>query len=518
MSDKLGATDAAELFARAAALLFLIATEYIAFRLLSFISPFFSIYWCGVGIAALWCCLCWLLGGRRLFHDLREIYFYDVLVQIYGLVAVSMGDSPDTFRALANAIVLLKLTRIIWPARVASGTLAPGWPCFGLLGFLARHRVVLGLTQRQILATYAACVCAIPAGFIYYYGLQQYGMVTFFCGILILVIVTTKRNTDVIETTEAALRQKSAELAVADERARVAVERAEQAAQLERLNADLEQANLALADANNRLQSKNDAISRANETLALHDKFVSQANHDIIPLLNFLHIHAEWALKETSSERQGTSIREIISLNSNIADRLACMLGLRRTTIHRQQSIFASVKLSTILEEMEFPFMQIAEKRGSQFALKGDFYLNVWSNEEYLQRIISNLVKNAIIHNPPGTTIHVLVTPGKKNNCLIRVLDTGPGLPEAGGSDWKQNFQDLLARSARDAAAANSSGTASHSDGRHGNGRHGIGLQSVATLCEELGLKIQLYRRGCCGTIFLLRLEMAARGNEVAGA
>lgn len=505
---KLLGNNSGALFLRAAALLFFIATEFISFQGLRIAQTYTSVYLASIVFALLWLLLVPALGNKAFIADLREVYFYDVLAQLYGFALAASGYKVDSFLVLANAVFLLKLIRILWPAFSADGTLLACWPRFGLLGVLSRRTPPPGISRRQAAAAYIACIASLPAGFAYHTGVQE-GMLALFCLVLLLAVLGTKRITENIETTEAMLRQKSAELAVTEERARVAAERAEQAAELARLNAELAHANQALTDANDHLQINNIALSRANAALVLHEKFVLQANHDIMPLLNFLHAHAEWALEAATSEQQRKSIHEIMALNSKTADRLACLLGIRRAIVHREQSIFTSVRLNAVLEEMELPFMQMAEKRGSQFALKGDFYFNVWSNEEYLQRIISNLVKNAIIHNPPDTQIHVLVTPARKNHCLIRVLDTGRGIPEATGPDREQNFQDLLAHNLHDKPADNQPGSASQ-----GNTSHGIGLQSVATLCEKLGLKIQLYRRGCCGTIFLIRLEMAAKGHE----
>ena len=157
--------------------------------------------------------------------------------------------------------------------------------------------------------------------------------------------------------------------------------------------------------------------------------------------------YAERAIETPRSEQQRKLLNEIISLNSKTADWLACLRGVRRATVHREQSIFASVALHAMLEELELPFTEMAKNWGSQFALKGDFYFNVWCNAQYLERIVNNLINNAIIHNPPATRIHVLATTGRKTGCVIRILDTGPGIHEAAGPDSRQNFQDLLARS-----------------------------------------------------------------------
>jgi signal transduction histidine kinase len=512
-------TDATGMFVRAAALLFLIATEFVAARFLKISQAFVDVYIMGVVVTMVCFGLLWLLGGKPVLKDLREIYFYDVLVQIGALLFVKTAADVDVFLTLANAVALLKLVRLLWPARRTDGLLISQWPRFGFLGFFGGQRDGTGLTQNQVNAVYLACVLCLPAGYIFHHGLREDGMLVFFCITLLLVVTLTKRIAARIDYTEGETARIAAEeLAVAQERARVAAERAEQAAQLAQLNYELELTNhkmnltnQALAESNEQLQESNLAIARANAALERHEQFVLQANHDIMPLLNFMHDFARLALDSSTSEPQRKLIGEIITLNTKTADRLSCLLGIRRATVHREQSIFASVALNAVLEDVEMPFIQMAQNRGSVFALKGDFYFNVWSNEEYLERIISNLIKNALIHNPPGTEVHVLVTPGRKGGCRIRILDTGPGIPEAAGPDGKQNFLDLLARSQQNNSGATSRAALAATTG---TASHGIGLQSVAALCQELGIVMHLYRRGCFGTIFMFMLEMAAQGYE----
>jgi hypothetical protein len=124
-----------------------------------------------------------------------------------------------------------------------------------------------------------------------------------------------------------------------------------------------------------------------------------------------------------------------------------------------------------------------------------DYWCTVWANAEYLVRIISNLVKNAIVHNPPGTRVQVMVS-RRRRFTVIRVLDTGRGIPEARGAKPLENFAAFVARCAQTGATGD-------------EGSHGIGIASVANLCAELNGHMRLYARCHVGTIFEFMLEPA---------
>jgi len=64
--------------------------------------------------------------------------------------------------------------------------------------------------------------------------------------------------------------------------------------------------------------------------------------------------------------------------------------------------------------------------------------LSVWANEQYLHKILSNLLSNAFKYCPPGTTIGVTAAPAEgvslqetAQYVWICVQDNGPGIPPA---------------------------------------------------------------------------------------
>jgi K+-sensing histidine kinase KdpD len=125
----------------------------------------------------------------------------------------------------------------------------------------------------------------------------------------------------------------------------------------------------------------------------------------------------------------------------------------------------------------------------------------VWCNRHHLRRVIVNLVRNAIIHNPPGTHVRMLVTT-RGTGYIVRIWDTGTGLPEASGKYGEINFKNLVERIKNQIHAP--------TETESGEASHGIGLQSVDELCTAMNMPLELYTRFKLGAIFKFRLEYAA--------
>lgn len=111
----------------------------------------------------------------------------------------------------------------------------------------------------------------------------------------------------------------------------------------------------------------------------------------------------------------------------------------------------------------------------------------VWvrGHPEALFRAVRNLIENAIRHTPNGGTVDVEVW----TDCVVRVLDDGPGVPE---SERESIFRRFWRRD------------------RHDAGGRGLGLAIAARVAETHGGSITVENRRGGGAAFTLRLQPAA--------
>jgi signal transduction histidine kinase len=102
-------------------------------------------------------------------------------------------------------------------------------------------------------------------------------------------------------------------------------------------------------------------------------------------------------------------------------------------------------------------------------------HASVVGNPDLVERMVANLVDNAIRHNVPGGRLD-LVTETRNQHSVLTVSNTGPLVPEDQAERLFQPFQRLGGE------------RATHPDG------HGLGLSIVRAIAttHDAGLKVQL--------------------------
>jgi Ca2+/Na+ antiporter len=114
--------------------------------------------------------------NNDLTRDMRELYFYDGLVQLVGLGLYFARQTAFIWIVLNLAILLVKTLRLLWPGKKPDGTAFAGWPVFGVLGIIAALRGKTDLrtvpaSMRHDLSVYAGCAATLPAAYL----LASYG-------------------------------------------------------------------------------------------------------------------------------------------------------------------------------------------------------------------------------------------------------------------------------------------------------------------------------------------------------
>jgi len=116
----------------------------------------------------------------------------------------------------------------------------------------------------------------------------------------------------------------------------------------------------------------------------------------------------------------------------------------------------------------------------------------VCGDRELLVQLVTNLLDNAALHTPPGTTVTVSTRAGAAGAELV-VADTGPGVPDADRDRIVQRFVRL-------------------DQGRTTKG-HGLGLNLVVAIAAAHGGRIAIEDNGP-GLRVTLSLPLAQPGNK----
>lgn len=155
---------------------------------------------------------------------------------------------------------------------------------------------------------------------------------------------------------------------------------------------------------------------------------------------------------ERESVRMDKLVGELLTLSRLEADVPGSM----------EENISIQGMLAEMIEDAEFE----AEANDKHIEGQVDCHVEVKGNPELLYRAVENVMRNAIKHTAPQTTVQVVAQTDYANRLLLlSILDRGPGVPE---EEMDQIF-DLFFRSSR--TKANSAG-------------HGLGLSIARRIIE----------------------------------
>ncbi|MEN9867291.1 MAG: hypothetical protein RL748_2881 [Pseudomonadota bacterium] len=397
------------------------------------------------------------MGKLPLIRDLQDICLYDFLVQCYGL-ALFLHDVPKpSYWIMANGVWLLKFLRIMWWGKNQHGDLLFAWPVFGFLGYFSPHRFTEPLAPSQKWLIYASCLIPFGVALLSWRLLGSFPAefvhaLTFF-GVLIFV----KRVAADIQTRE-------------DERLAKITENAQLEAQT-KMDAQLKERNIELRDATHDMRSpitamifQVQAIAKSNDLAQIH----------------------------TSAQHIEAGLHELAQLQVEIIEMAKVTTQLITPT---DQTIYLE-QIGTILLER---FDDIAADRNINLPIENTPFF-VTSNAWLLERILSNLINNAIVHGHVRTSVGMNAQ-RVGNDCHIWVWDSGYGMPHADSTDHAANFLSLMGvihlESAKTKAKDND------------NAGHGIGLRSVMRMCKTLGISMLLFSRQGKGSVFHFYLPLA---------
>jgi two-component system OmpR family sensor kinase len=177
------------------------------------------------------------------------------------------------------------------------------------------------------------------------------------------------------------------------------------------------------------VQVLNAMLGRLDRAFAIQRRFTADASHELRGPLTALRGELDLALKRprTSDEYQATLQRcreEVIRLTHLATDLLT--LARNEAGLNAQERVDTDLRL--VAERVLDRFRSAAQGRRVRLAVTGEPAI-VKGDPGMLERIVSNLVDNAVKHAPEGGAVEVDVVPG--NPTTLMVKDTGTGIAPA---------------------------------------------------------------------------------------
>lgn len=222
-------------------------------------------------------------------------------------------------------------------------------------------------------------------------------------------------------------------------------------------------------------------------------RFLAAASHDLRQPLHALSLFAADLQRQVSSGHTRDLDKLATQINTSVvslAEMLDALLDISRLDMGGVQLELSVFPLQTVFDRLHLAFRRAAVNKRIRLRIRPT-RAYVHSDIHLVERLLANLVSNAIRYTPEGGKVLVGARP-RHGRLHVDVRDNGLGIaPEHQEMIFKEFFQ--VGNEARDQKQG-----------------LGLGLAIVQRLARALGATLQLKSRLGAGTLFAIDLEMAA--------
>jgi CheY-like chemotaxis protein len=239
------------------------------------------------------------------------------------------------------------------------------------------------------------------------------------------------------------------------------------------------------------LRNKNEDLKRLESS---RQELIGMLGHDIRNLANSVVAFLQLArMGELTPDRP--EFAQLLGLSeANIAEVLRmvnALLDVYKMEEGRLEAVAGVNKLSDVVKRSFAQLIPEAMAKGIALVERIPDDTTVFVDAGLIVRVLTNLVSNAIKHTPGGGSVTIDAEPSSADSIIVRVTDTGPGIPEADAAHVFDRFYQT--------------------DTGRSRGGTGLGLAFCKLAVELHGGKIGVANGGQPGAIVEFTIPAAAR-------
>ena len=218
-------------------------------------------------------------------------------------------------------------------------------------------------------------------------------------------------------------------------------------------------------------------------------RFLASASHDLRQPLHTLALYSAALSMRKTDERTQEMAREIGNAIASLGTLLDALLDVSKLDADAVRPEPRRFPLNALVARIAGDFRALAAAKGLALELDAGEPLFVYTDEVLLERVVRNLVDNAVKYTARGAVR--LRLRQEQGSAVLAVADTGPGIPAA---EHERIFEEFyqLSNPERDRSRG-----------------IGLGLAIVRRLTNLLGIELNFESHPGRGTRFVLALPLA---------
>ncbi len=236
----------------------------------------------------------------------------------------------------------------------------------------------------------------------------------------------------------------------------------------------------------------NDLLGRLEESFTAQQRFMADASHELRSPVTILQGELDVTLSR--DDRDAADYRESLEVMRRSVRRLTRIVRdlflLARSDAGEVPLKHETLYLGEVASQTARAYRTVAAEKGVTLAAECDEDLIVGGDEDLLQRMIGNLIENAIRYAPKGTGVRIRCT-AAGGTARLEVRDHGPGVP----SGMHEQIFERFFRADPTRGAASGSGA-------------GLGLPIARWIAAAHGGRLWLESSSDEGSVFVATLPL----------
>lgn len=231
------------------------------------------------------------------------------------------------------------------------------------------------------------------------------------------------------------------------------------------------------------------AAAAAQDASDEKSRFLAVASHDLLQLMHALELFMRALRVETDPDKIAGLVGKAGTSTTLLSEMLSSLMDLSKLDANKIQPNFETTRLASVLTPIVDEMQALAAEKQLSLEMSIDD-ADIYTDPRLLQRVVINLINNAIKYTPNGTiVVSSDISSGETNGVVVLIEDTGIGIPAKElGLITKEYYQV----------------------GGRGSSGLGLGLSIVRRLNQLLGNRMTITSQEGKGTTVTLTIPVSA--------